>query len=52
MSWIIAGRHRFKQLTKSVLQRFGLADVAHAIDKILAGADREHIDVFEGFQLP
>lgn len=39
-------------LTKSALQWFGLSDMAHAIDKILAGADREHIDAFECVQTP
>ncbi|RDY04714.1 hypothetical protein CR513_11536, partial [Mucuna pruriens] len=37
---------------KKLLQRFGLTDMAHTIDKILAGADRESIDVFECFQPP
>lgn len=35
-----------------MLQRFGLANMAHAINKILAGADRERIDVLECFQPP
>jgi len=34
------------------LQWFCFADVSHAIDQILASADREHVNVFECFQPP